>query len=406
MGSASTYSFDSIIDRRNTYAIKYDFEGKGKPEGTIPLWVADMDFAAPPCVTEALAQNARHGVFGYSDTDAAYFETLRRWFAKRFGWTPEPSWHFKTPGVVLALYTAVRAFTEKGDAILIQEPVYYPFASSARDNERKLVVSRLVRERDGNGEETGRYEIDFDDFEKKIIQEGVKLFILCNPHNPVGRAWAKDELARLGDICLRRGVKVFSDEIHQDFVYPGCRHTVFAGISDALADITATATAPSKTFNLAGLEASNIFIKDRGLRAAFAQAYARTGLSQNPVTGLVACKAAYDGGEGWLDALLVYLQGNIELIARAVSSWQERNAGIGFCPPEATYLGWIDFRALGLGDKDLDDWLTKQAKVWLSPGRTFGAGGSGFMRINFACPKSVLSDALGRITDALQNFPG
>jgi cystathionine beta-lyase len=395
------YDFDKVVERQGSFSIKYDFERRGYPRDAIPLWVADMDFQAPPCVLEALEKEARHGIFGYSEPDDAYFDVLRQWFSTRFGWSPEPEWHVKTPGVVVAVYLAVRGLTERGDAVLIQQPVYYPFASAIRDTGRKLVVSELAcgvgagedNGEIGGGDGCGYYSIDFDDFERKIAENGVKLFILCNPHNPVGRVWTEDELRRMGAICLRHGVTVFSDEIHQDFVYSGFRHTVFAGLSDELADISVTATAPSKTFNLAGLQASNIFVKNKGLREAFLGAYRRAGLSQNGVMGLVSCKAAYEGGADWLEQLLTYLEGNIALIERRAAAME----GVSFRKPEGTYLGWMDFRGLGLKDAELESLLKSKAKVWLSDGRTFGAGGAGFMRVNFACPRSVLNMALERV---------
>jgi cystathionine beta-lyase len=296
------YDFDSVIDRRNTYSIKYDPVSRGRPEDVLPLWVADMDFPAPPCVTEALVSRAGHGIFGYSEPDAPYFSALRGWFGKRFEWDTEREWLTVTQGVVLALYVAVRALTKPGDGIVVQQPVYYPFSSAVRQAGRQLLVNELVY----NG---ATYGIVFEAFENKIKQ--AKLFILCNPHNPVGRVWTQDELVRMGEICLRHGVTVVADEIHQDFVFPGRRHLVFAALDGRFPDITVTCTAPSKTFNLAGLLHANIFIENEALRAQFKQEYKNCGLSQPGIMGLTACEAAYTGGAEWLDELIVYLAGNM-----------------------------------------------------------------------------------------------
>ena len=235
---------------------------RGKPEGILPLWVADMDFRAPQSVMDALADKSRHGIFGYSESGSDYFNVVRRWFKEGFDWEVEQSWLVKTPGVVFAISAAIRALTKKGDSVLIQQPVYYPFSESVIENARKLVVNELVYSEN-------RYHIDFEDFERKIVDNRVKLFILCSPHNPVGRVWTIDELTKMGDICLKHNVIVISDEIHADFIYPGHKHTVFANIKPEFSKISVTCTAPSKTFNLAGLQISNIFIPDEKIRLRF-----------------------------------------------------------------------------------------------------------------------------------------
>jgi cystathionine beta-lyase len=407
------YNFDEVIDRGNTLSLKYNFSGRGKPDDTLPLWVADMDFRTPPCVVRALEQQVAHGIFGYSEADSSYFDTLRAWFSSRFSWEPRREWLVQTPGVVVALYLLVRALTEPGDAVLVQQPVYYPFAGAVADTGRKLVINELVRNEDKSDAAYGAYYIDFDDFERKIAAHNVKLFILCNPHNPVGRVWRESELLQMGEICLRYGVTVVADEIHQDFVFAGRSHLVFAGLTDELAEISVTCTAPSKTFNLAGLQASNIFIKNEKLRRAFRKEYQAAGLSQLPVMGLVAAKAAYEGGAGWLDELLVYLEGNMDLIAAWAAELPRKPGGgaaagaaesgplVGYRKPEGTYLAWLDFRATGLTGTALDHLLNEKAHVWLSGGYTFGAGGSGFMRVNAACPRGILAKALERIAAVL-----
>jgi len=379
------YDFDSVIDRSNSYSIKYEPSWRGKPDDVLPLWVADMDFAAPACVQDALAARARHGIFGYSEPDAAYFDVTRKWFEGRFNWTVQRDWLMITPGVVNALYLAVRALTKPGDGIVIQQPVYYPFESGVKKNGRQLLVNELVYK-------DGYYSIDFQDFEEKIKQ--AKMFVMCNPHNPVGRVWKRDELERMGEICLRHGVTVIADEIHEDFIFPGHRHIVFASLHEEFADITVTCTSPSKTFNLAGLLHANIFISNKDLRGKFKEEYAGCGLSQPGVMGLVACKAAYEGGAQWLDQLLDYLAGNISFLTTYLS---ERIPEIKLIEPEGTYLAWLDCNGLGLSAQTLDETITRKGKLWLSSGISFGKGGSGFERMNVACPRSVLQDALERM---------
>lgn len=387
--------FNKIIDRKNTDSIKYDFAvRRGKPEGLLPLWVADMDFRAPDCVIDALCDKSNHGIFGYSESGEAYFEVLQHWFAERFSWDIKESWLVKTPGVVFAINIAIRALTEKGDGVLIQQPVYYPFASSVQANERTLVVNELVNT-------DGRYCIDFDDFERKISENNVKLFILCSPHNPVGRVWTREELIRMGDICLTHGVTVISDEIHADFVYPGHSHTVFAALKPAFAKNSITCTAPSKTFNLAGLQISNIFIQDEKIRLAFRKELDVTGYSQVNIMGLVACKAAYRDGRNWLEQLNRYLYDNLCLLRRFL---QERIPEVKLVEPEGTYLAWLDFRQLGLSDTELDALMLHKAHLWLDDGIMFGAGGSGFQRVNIACPSTILEQALLQLEGAVHSI--
>jgi cysteine-S-conjugate beta-lyase len=379
------YDFDSVIERRNTYSIKYEPSWRGKPDDVLPMWVADMDFAAPPCVQEALIRRARHGIFGYSEPDAAYFDVVGNWFKERFNWDTRRDWLLITPGVVNALYIAVRALTKPGDGVIIQQPVYYPFEAAIRQTGRQLLVNELVYS-------DVHYNIDFQDFEEKIKQ--AKLFIMCSPHNPVGRVWSKDELTRMGEICLHHGVIVISDEIHEDFVFPGNKHLVFTSLSDDIADITVTCTSPSKTFNLAGLLHANIFISNKLLRDKFKEEYARSGLSQPGLMGLDTCKAAYEGGTGWLVQLLDYLAENMLYLKTYLSKHIPK---IKLVEPEGTYLAWLDCNGLGLSAKKLDDAIMNNGKLWLSAGYSFGKGGAGFERMNVACPRSVLNNALERL---------
>ena len=388
-------NFDEIIPRTNTNSIKYDFAAKrGMPEDLLPLWVADMDFRTPPCVVEALVEKSRHGIFGYSSSTEAYFDTLQGWFSRRFGWQVQPDWLVKTPGVVFAICAAIRALTRKGDAVLIQPPVYYPFSESVRANNRRLVASELVY--DGTA-----YAIDFADFERQITENGVKLFILCSPHNPVGRVWTREELIRLGDICMRHGVIVISDEIHADFVYPGHEHHVFASLKPEFSNIAVTCTAPSKTFNLAGLQASNIFIANSELRSLFRSEIARCGAGLLNVMGLVACQAAYTEGETWLEELKAYLTENLGCLREFIAA---NIPGIRLVEPQGTYLVWLDFRALNMDDPALDEFIIRRAKLWLDAGTMFGEGGSGFQRINIACPQAVLNQALEQLETAIKTL--
>lgn len=385
------FDFDAIIDRRNTCSIKYDFAAeRGMPEGLIPLWVADMDFKAPPAVIEALSQAVSHGIFGYSDVKQDYAAVVLDWFSRRFGWQANPSWLVKSPGIVFAIATAIRAYTKPGEAVLIQQPVYYPFHRMTQINDRVVVNSPLVYE-------DGAYVLDFDDFEAKILRHQVRLFILCNPHNPVGRVFTARELERLGDICVRHGVVIVSDEIHQDFIFPGHRHTVLAALKPEFADITVTCTAPSKTFNIAGLQVSNIFIANPERRDAFRQEMARTGHHMLNSLGLCAARAAYEQGEEWLEELLVYLKGNLDFTRRYLA---ERMPRIRLVEPEGTYLLWLDFRDLFDSEEDRQRFMVEKAGLWLDQGTMFGEDGQGFERVNIACPRSVLKQALERLEQA------
>ncbi len=389
------FDFDKPIARSGTNSLKHDFfVERGMPDDTLPMWVADMDFTVPPAVTQALMRRCEHGVFGYTDAKEDYFNVLKGWFSRRFSWDIDPTWVVKTPGVVYALCTAVRALTEPGDAVLIQQPVYYPFASAITNNDRKLIVSTLLYQ-------NGRYEMDFTDFEEKIIQNKVRLFILCSPHNPVGRVWTVEELTRIGEICLRHNVPVISDEIHADFVHAGYRHTVLASIRPEFAENTITCTAPSKTFNLAGLQISNILIANDSLRRRFKREIRKTGYDEPNIMGLIACKAAYEQGDQWLTALLAYLAENVALVREFV---RDRLPGVTLVEPEGTYLVWLDFSKLGLSDQELEHLIVHKAKLWLDAGTMFGAGGSGFERINIACPRSVVQEALLRIEKAVNGL--
>lgn len=389
--------FDRIIERKNTRSLKYDFAVSYRmPEDVLPLWVADMDFKTSSYIEDALVERAREGVFGYSEVQTPYFEIVRDWMVKHHGWRSEESWLVKTPGVVTALAMAVKAYTEPGDAVLIQLPVYYPFSEVITDNGRRVVSNTLYRGEDN------RYHIDFEDFERQIVEHKIKLFFLCSPHNPVGRVWTAQELIRLGDICLAHGVIVVSDEIHHDFIFQGS-HSVFAGLKKEYEDISIICTSPSKTFNLATMVMSNIFIPNPDLRRRFRKQLDAAGISQLGVMGLVACETAYSKGEEWYQAMLSYVRGNIEF----VKDYVEQNLlGVTMTAHEGTYLVWLDFSGTGLSVEELDDLIIYKAKLWLDSGKIFGDSGRGFQRINVTCPRSVLKEAMDRIRAALGDREG
>lgn len=387
-----SYNFDIVYNRKNTNSLKYDFAAqRGKSEDLLPLWVADMDFRVPDEVVRALNAKAEHGIFGYSEPDGRYFDALYSWFNARHGWETDGKKFVLTCGVVFSICSLVRALTDEGDAVLICQPVYYPFASAVRDNGRKLVVSELVNE-------NGFYRVDFEDFERKICENCVKMFILCNPHNPVGRVWSREELERMGDICLKHGVFVVSDEIHSDFVYGNNRHTVFSTVKKQFADHCAICTAPTKTFNLAGLHIANTYVHNDDVRRKFIKELDRQGYSQPNVMGLVACRAAYENGAAWLDELKAYLEENLRLVREYVAV---NLKNITLVEPQGTYLLWLDCRALGLSDRELSRLFEEKAKLWVDDGVIFGKGGSGFERVNIACPRQVLLCALQRLQRAL-----
>ena len=384
--------FDTVPNRRGTNCFKYDFAREmGMPEDVLPLWVADMDFPTAPAVLERLHALAEHGIFGYTGVKDAYFSAVHNWYAQRFGWETQRSWLVTTPGVVFAIAIAIRAFTQKGDAILIQQPVYYPFANKVTENDRQLVVNPLVLK-------NGRYEMDFADMERKIVDNHVKMLLLCSPHNPVGRVWTKEELLRVGEICQKYGVLVVSDEIHADFTYAGHTHRVFASVKSEFADFTITCTAPSKTFNLAGLQNSNIFIPNRQLRHAYKKELSACGCGGTNCMGMAACQAAYEAGADWLEQLKQYLAGNLAYIRQFL---REKLPDIALIEPEGTYLVWLDLRKLGLTEQQQRQLIVQDAKLWLDTGTLFGQGGEGFERINIACPRATIEQAMQRLERAV-----
>ena len=385
--------FDEIIDRRHTMCEKYDgVERAGRPADTIPLWVADMDFRAPDCVRGALRRLADHGIFGYTFVGDEYFDAVRGWYKSRFGWEPQREWLVCTPGVVYGFSAAIEALSEPGDAVLIQQPVYYPFASSIRETGRVLVNSPLR-------EEDGAYRMEPpEDLERRIVENNVRIFLLCSPHNPVGRVWTRDELAAVSDVCARHGVTVISDEIHADFTHPGHPHTVFASLSKEAEQSCVVCTAPSKTFNLAGLQTSNLFVPNEALRKKLRDRLRALHFEAPNLARLTACMAAYREGAAWLDELLAYLRGNTDFVRAFLAN---RLPALRLTEPEGTYLLWIDCRGLGLSDEALGELLTNRARVWIDDGPMFGPGGEGFIRVNAACPRAVLEKAFARIAEAV-----
>lgn len=407
------YDFDSIIDRKGTDCLKYDGGRLRLPErdrdlDLLPLWVADMDFALPPEVMNQFGETMERGVFGYTFAGDEYKDSVRRWLERRWGWHVDSSWMIQTPGVVFALACAIQAFTEKGDSVIIQQPVYYPFADMTIRNGRNLVNSELVFE-------NGRYSIDFEDFERKVERENVKLFILCNPHNPVGRAWAKNELIQLGEICLKHDVIVVSDEIHGDFVWVDEGHCPFANLSSEFAQNSVICTSPSKTFNIAGMQASNIIIPNKKMRKSFAGSMGKIGLHGISLPALAMVRACYDQGEAWLDHLKSYLMENLAFLNDYCT---QRIPELQVLPLEATYLPWIDCsgmeeacrnagyleegQSFASNQEALDEFMKRESGLWLDAGTMFGDRCPQFERINIACPRATLTKALDRWEKALR----
>ena len=387
-------NFDEIIDRRNTNCLKYDFSmERRKRDDLLPLWIADMDFRLPEEIISDMQKAVAHGIFGYTDVKENYFIPLRNWFQKNFNWDIKEEWLIKTPGVVFTIALAIKAFTNEGDSVLIQQPVYYPFSECILSNKRRLINSQLVYN-------NGKYSIDFEDFESKIIKERIKLFLFCSPQNPTGRVWTKEELTRIGEICIKHNVIVLSDEIHCDFIYPGNTHTVFASINEEFAMNSIICTAPSKTFNMAGLQISNIFIPNKALRSTLREEFVASGYSQLNALGLVACQSAYSKGEAWLKELRVYLKGNLDYVRSFIN---EKLPEIKLVEPEGTYLIWLDCSGLGLTYKELEHLVIDKAKLWLNGGIIFGKETALFERINIACPRRILEQAFKSLEQAIRS---
>jgi cysteine-S-conjugate beta-lyase len=386
------FDFDSVIPRENTNSVKFDLRKLyfGR-EDVIPMWVADMDFAVPPFVSEAVLKRAGHPVYGYSIIPDSYYQAVIDWQLRRFGWDIRKDWIMFSPGVVTGLNVIVQALTEPGDKIIVQPPVYFPFFSSVENNGRKLILNQLM-------ENNGIYSIDFEDLESKM-KDGAKMLILCSPHNPVGRCWTREELEWIGAKGLEHGVLIVSDEIHCDLVFEPHKHIPMASISGDIANNTITCIAPSKTFNLAGLFSSSVIISNDSLRRKFKVAEEKVHLSAN-LFGITAAEAAYSQGDVWLKELMAYLQSNINLVK---DHFAANLPEVGISPAEATYMLWLDFRRLGIPAPELKKRLIEKAGLGLVEGPVFGAGGEGFQRINIACPESTLLTALERFHNILDD---
>jgi cystathionine beta-lyase len=399
-----TFKFDEEVYREGMYSMKWEFLWDGnvitygdhahKKHGEnrlLPMWVADMDFQAPPAVIEALTERAQYGVFGYAKATDALYSSIVGWAKRRHGWPIEKEWITIAPGVVPSLHLLVRALVQPGEKVLIQRPVYFPFTAAVERNNCVVVSNSLLYE-------DGRYHIDFDDLAEKTADPDLKLAILCSPHNPVGRVWTREELIRFGEICLENDVLVISDEIHGDLIMPGQTFTPFASICEEFANWSITCIAPSKTFNLAGLKTSVAIIADESLRQTFNDALLDAGLFGTNVLGLVALEAAYNHGEAWLEAVIQYIYANYEYMESYLA---ECIPQIKPAPLEGTYLAWWDCRDLGLSFEELKALFRDKARIFIEEGEIFGPEGAGFQRVNIACHRPILVEALERIRTAI-----
>lgn len=385
------YNFDDSIDRYGTNSLKWDYSEMiaGEPN-LLPLWVADMDFRPPEEVLQAMQKVLDHGIMGYTLRPDSHLEANIEWLERRLGWKVEKDWFISTPGIVPAINLAVQAFSEPGDEIILQHPVYYPF-SMAIENNNRVIKSNQLKLIDG------RYRMDFEDLAKGIGSR-TKMLILCNPHNPVGRVWQADELRQLAEICLENKIIILADEIHADLIMPGHKHVPIASISPEIAEITLTCSAPNKTFNMAGLQMGHVIISNPALRELYERAVKKTGIMMSNIFGIAAGEAAYRYGEEWLEQLLVYIWDNYQ---QMVATFSEKLPAVKVLPLEGTYLAWMDFSALNYSDEKMKEILLRQAKVWLDDGPMFGPGGEGFQRINLATPRSVLALGLERMIAVL-----
>lgn len=386
-------NFDQEIPRDGTCSVKHD--GRAAYFGTpdvLPLWVADMDFAAPEAVTRALAERAAHPVYGYTFYPDSLYDSLIDWLKKRHNWAVQREWIVMAPGVVPSLFATVMACTQQGEGVIVQPPVYFPFFSAVTTNQRRLILNPLCLEH-------GRYSINFAHLEQ-CAAEGARLLLLCSPHNPVGRVWSRAELEEILRIARRYNLTILSDEIHADLVYPGQQHTVLATLAND--DNLITAIAPSKTFNIPGLGLSCLIVPDPAQRDALKKVFDSLHMGNTNPFSIAAFEAAYRDGETWLDSLLVYLRDNRDFVSDYLAT---HLPGIRLIQPEGTYLLWLDCRDLKMSDAQLREFFVQQAGVGMNPGTVFGQGGSGFMRLNIASPRHVIADALERIARALDARP-
>jgi cystathionine beta-lyase len=386
------YDFDTVIDRRGTCSVKWDMaEQVFKVKDILPMWVADMDFRSPEPVIGALKKVAERGIFGYTGAPDSYYDAVIAWMRRRHGWNIEREWFVLTPGVVPALRLLVKAFTQPGDEVVVQTPVYYPFFDAIKDNGCEILDNPLRLE-------GKQYIMDIADLERKIGPR-TKMIIVCSPHNPIGRVWTAQELKELGQLCLRHNILIVSDEIHGDLVHRGFTHTPLPMVSPEFVQKFVVCTAASKTFNLPGLKTSSIIIADKEKRDCFCAVMRSCGMGAPNMFGLAATEAAYRYGEPWLEELLDYLQGNVKLIMNFAA---ERIPGIKVIQPQGTYLVWLDFRGCGIDPARLGAFVREDAKVGLEAGKMFGCKEDGFERMNTACPRSILEDGLMRLEKAVK----
>ncbi|WP_049629639.1 MalY/PatB family protein [Cellvibrio sp. pealriver] len=388
------FNFDQIISRENTDSVKFD--GRQQYFGTTdvsPLWVADMDFAVPDCVVQALQARIAHPVFGYSLYPESLYQSIIDWFQRRHQWEIKREWIVLAPGVVPSLFAAVQAFAQEGEGVIVQPPVYFPFFSAVTTNNRQLVNNPLR-------EVNGRYEMDIDHLES-CAKNGAKLLLLCTPHNPVGRVWTEQELQQVLQVARRYDLTILSDDIHCDLLFSGVRHTMLGRLAQP-GDKIITAIAPNKTFNIPGLGLSALVIPDEQQRTAMKRAFEALHVGNYNPLSITAFEAAYRGGDAWLDALMAYLETTRDFAADFIAREIPR---IRMIKPEATYLLWLDCRGLGLSDAALRDFFVKTCKVGMNPGTVFGEGGSGFMRMNIGTRKDVIVQALEAIRSACERMP-
>lgn len=402
-----SFDFDTEVNKFGINSIKWEFifdaqhnvtqgdhaHPKHGDKRLLPLWVADMDFRCPPPVIEAVVERAKRGVFGYAMPTDSYYEAVINWFARRYGRSIQKEWMVITPGVVPALNLMIQTYTQPGDKILVQRPVYHPFTFAIENNGREVVSNSLVLK-------DGRYQMDFDDLAAKAADPAVKMVILCSPHNPISRVWTAAELTRFGEICLDNDVLVISDEIHCDLIYSGVQFTSFACLSERFAQQSIVCTAPSKTFNIAGLKLSNIIIPDEARRTQLNKTIERTGLMGVNTFGVVATEAAYNLGEAWLTAVMAYVAGNYNFMQAYL---EEHLPQLHLMPAEGTYLVWLDCRALDISLAERKKLIFEDARLYLDEGEIFGPEGAGFERINLACPRSVLAEALERLKSVVNS---
>lgn len=388
------YNFDEVIDRKNTDSMKWSASYLERHFGSadcVPLWVADMDFRTAQPVIDAVTERAGHGIYGYALPGDEFYEAVIKWQKRRNGWEVKKEWIVFSPGVVPALWHIVRTFCSPGEKVILQSPVYYPFYKVIEDNGCQVINNRLIN----NG---GRYEMNFEELERQAEDSSVKMMILCSPHNPVGRVWTKEELRRVSEICFANDVLLVSDEIHSDLVFRPNVHTPAASLSEELMMNTITCMAPSKTFNLAGVQVSDVIVPDRRLRRRLAGSLKSAGVMPN-VFGLAAQTAAYNEGEEWLEQLLEYLAGNLDFMENFITSELPE---VKFRRPEGTYLAWLDFSGYGFTTEELQNRMKNKAGVALDDGYIFGDGGEPCQRINFACPRSVLIKAMERLRKGVE----